>query len=120
HEDEQASPKTGSEMPRKTLSSALLQHERAIDRTIEAIDTVVGELHNVVAHAGTKDRAPAQPGSQTVETARPRAVPTREQARPPPPPPRSGQRHRYPRLPSCLFWRRAAASPGKREWRPRP
>ncbi|TIX40227.1 MAG: hypothetical protein E5V40_14115, partial [Mesorhizobium sp.] len=42
-EDEQASPKTGSEMPRKTLSSALLQHERAIDRTIEAIDTVVGE-----------------------------------------------------------------------------
>lgn len=85
HEDEQASPKTGSEMPRKTLSSALLQHERAIDRTIEAIDTVVGELHNVVAHAGTKDRAPAQPGSQTVETARPRAVPTREQATAPAP-----------------------------------
>lgn len=87
-EDDQGSPKPSSDMPRKTLSSALRQHERAIDRTMKSIDNVVGQLHDVAAHPGAKtgqDGVAPQARAQTAEAVQPRNRPTAEQARPPAP-----------------------------------
>ena len=86
--DDQKSPRENSEIPRKTLSSALEQHERAIDRTMKAIDNVVGQLRDVVAHPEAKpgqDRRLLQAGIRNAETRPPRAWPTPEQATPPRP-----------------------------------
>jgi len=85
-EDEGSSQKASSGTPGKTLSSALRQHERAIDRTMQAIDTVIGQLHDVTAQPAAKDGqdgAPAQPRQQVAGPAH-RAAPTAEQATPPP------------------------------------
>ncbi|AZO09633.1 MULTISPECIES: type I secretion system permease/ATPase [unclassified Mesorhizobium] len=46
-EGQRASRKPASTTLHKTLASALEQDERAIERTIKAIDTVVGQLHEV-------------------------------------------------------------------------
>src|SRR6185312_16201425 len=77
-EDEGSSQKASSGTPGKTLSSALRQHERAIDRTMQAIDTVIGQLHDVTAQPAAKDGqdgAPAQPRQQVAGPAH-RAAPT--------------------------------------------
>src|SRR5262245_61152723 len=83
-EQEPSAPAT----PGKTLSSALRQHERAMDRTMEAIDNVVGQLRDVVAHPETKpgqDQRLPQAGAGNAATNAPRARPTPEQATPPRP-----------------------------------
>ncbi|TIO52845.1 MAG: type I secretion system permease/ATPase [Mesorhizobium sp.] len=85
-EDDQGSPGASSEMPRRTLSSALQQHERAIDRTMKPIDNVVGQLHDVVARPEVRvgqDRRLPQADIRNAATSQPKARPAPEQATPP-------------------------------------
>jgi ATP-binding cassette subfamily C protein len=78
NDDQQPS---ASSMPGKTLSNALRQHERAIDRTIEAIDNVVDQLHGAAARPEVKAGQASELRSQTAE-ATPRGKPASEQIRP--------------------------------------
>ncbi len=88
-EDLEAALQEGDQAPQgqsstdKTLSNALRQHERAIDRTIKAIDNVVGQLHDVAAQPAAKVEQDSR--NQTAEVARHKGTPTTEQATPPAP-----------------------------------
>ncbi len=80
-EGDQAPQNASSAAPRKTLSNALRQHERAIDRTIKAIDTVVDQLHDVAAQPAAK--AELESRNQAAEAAGRKSTLATEQAKPP-------------------------------------
>ncbi|RWE30097.1 MAG: type I secretion system permease/ATPase [Mesorhizobium sp.] len=80
-EDQRASRKPASTTLHKTLASALEQDEQAIEQTIKAIDTVVGQLHEVAAcpQARSAGAAPAGTASLAARPA-PAAGPVTEAA----------------------------------------
>jgi len=85
-EAERESPKPRSATPRSTQSDVLQRPERAVDRTVEAIDTIFGQLHDIASQAAAKagqDQPLSEAHRQRAEPTQPIGRPALEQAPPP-------------------------------------